>query len=1097
MHNPLAVINRRLRLKIALAVTAGVALVMAGVIWLALASQRAQMRERLTSFGRQVTFMAYAGIRHPMGVGDSPSVERQLLDLDAALADTEIAICDFESTIIFSTDKLLLGQPASVFARHPRALAALTAVLADGPPPAQDCFEEVVDGRRFLVNIQGIPNSEPCHHCHGTSRQTLGGMLVRQRTDETYAAIASLGSRTVAISLLGIAAIIAVIHLLLAHLVTRPVSELAVKAAQLATGDLDVSVQVRSHDSIGVLAEAFNAMVRGIRERIELVESLKGAIADPLFTVDTGMTITYMNEAAARLTGYSRQEVEGRMTCRDVFASDICDGDCPIQQAFARGESVTGVRVMVTDRAGRRTPMMASASPLRDGQGRLIGGVEIARDLTPVLEAEHLRYVQEAAGREEEQRRYLESRSENLLAILARAAQGDLAVRAEVLGKDDAMDAIAGHTNTMLDNVERMCERISSFSRELETEVGRRTVLLREKTLLLERANRELRELDRLKSSFLANMSHELRTPMNSIIGYTDLLLDEVDGAVNGEQRNSLEKVANNARHLLQLINDILDMSKIESGKIELDPRPTHVRDLLNGVLVTFEPLIEKKGLTLTLDLSSPLPPIFVDEDKIRQVVINLLSNAVKFTEQGGITLTARPSARGTPPGLPPRFLEIAVADTGIGIREEDMDKLFDKFSQIDMSMIRQYEGTGLGLSIARGLVVLHKGVIWAESQPGRGSRFAFTVPTDPEILATPAQPIVEEAMAQGLADLFDKDAATFLAEPAYAGRPIRCWEYLHCGQTSCPAYGSDEHRCWLIHGTHCRGTKLAAYPEKLDFCKGCEIIERLILENQVVATSPPSVCHLDRPVVLAVDDNPEVIDLIRKYLAPDYEVVGLLGGQGVLQHARQLRPVAITLDIMMPGADGWQILQLLKASPDTQDIPVIIVSVVDEKKHGFSLGAAEYLVKPVDRALLLHRLGQVARLDRIRSVLVVDDDAATVERLLEVLASAGHETASAATGRAAIAAVDSRRPDLVVMNPFLADPELDLFLGRLRADPALRDLPLILVTRREVSPEELAHLNGRIQAILHQGRFSPEALMAELKTVIDRWQGTAEGGKP
>jgi signal transduction histidine kinase len=251
----------------------------------------------------------------------------------------------------------------------------------------------------------------------------------------------------------------------------------------------------------------------------------------------------------------------------------------------------------------------------------------------------------------------------------------------------------------------------------------------------LEEDKMELKELDKLKSAFLANVSHELRTPMNSIIGYTELLLERVDGPVNEEQEKSLKKVSANAGHLMQLIDAVLDVSKIESGKTEIESRELDLKKLIESVIPTFEPLIIQKGLTLTINVHEKLPFIYGDEGRIRQVLINLLSNAVKFTSTGGITISARPSERDVKPGEPSLFAEICVEDTGIGIKEDDLKKIFDKFVQVDFSHIRQYEGAGLGLSIARGLVALHKGVIWATSNYGEGSTFCFTIPFKKECL--------------------------------------------------------------------------------------------------------------------------------------------------------------------------------------------------------------------------------------------------------------------------------------------------------------------------------------------------------------------------
>ena len=266
---------------------------------------------------------------------------------------------------------------------------------------------------------------------------------------------------------------------------------------------------------------------------------------------------------------------------------------------------------------------------------------------------------------------------------------------------------------------------ISEDKRQLQVSMAERTGLIEK----LESDKAELKKLERLKSAFLNNVSHELKTPMNSIIGYTDLLLDGVDGTVNEEQGKSLQKVASHSRHLLQLINSLLDVSKIESGQIKLELKELDLKLLIESVILTFKSLIKQKRLTLTVNVDKNLPFIYGDEDKIRQVLINLLSNAVKFTHEGGITIIAQPSQRGINPDEKPVFAEICVIDTGIGIKEEELGRIFDKFVQADPTLIRQYEGTGLGLSITKGYVELHNGEIWVTSKYGEGSKFCFTLP--------------------------------------------------------------------------------------------------------------------------------------------------------------------------------------------------------------------------------------------------------------------------------------------------------------------------------------------------------------------------------
>jgi signal transduction histidine kinase/CheY-like chemotaxis protein len=672
---------------------------------------------------------------------------------------------------------------------------------------------------------------------------------------------------------------------------------------------------------------------------------------------------------------------------------------------------------------------------------------------------------------------------ENLADKAKRFAEGDMSVSVDVKTEDEI--GVLGRTFNY------MVESVSSFSRKLEMEITRKTILLNERThliSLLERANRELRELDKLKSTFLANMSHELRTPMNAIIGYTELLIDRVDGPVNEEQEKSLKKVVANAKHLLQLINDVLDVSKIEAGKIELEHKEIDLKWLIESVIPTFEPLIKQKGLALTINLAEYLPIIYGDEDKVRQVLINLLSNAVKFTLKGGITISAKTSERGIKPGEQPIFLEVCIEDTGIGIKEEDIAKIFDKFVQADLSTRRQYEGTGLGLSIARGLVALHKGVIWATSKYEEGSKFCFTLPLKKELLEKPAEPVIESQMAESLAEYFGKPVEIFLKEPEYAGKPIRCWEYTRCGQPTCPAYGSKETRCWLILGTHCAGMKVAAYPEKVNFCKGCEVIERLILEpEEYKSEEAESLKGGEKNIVLAIDDNPEAIEIIRKYLGKDYRVVGLLSSEKAVEKAKELKPLAITLDIMMPKKDGWQVLRELKKTPETQDIPVIILSIVDNKRLGFSLGAAEYIVKPVEKEVLLRKLRNLEKTTTIKKVLVVDNEPDTVKLLGNVLKEAGYKVTIAYNSRDAITSIEDFEPDLIVLN--LTMPEVSGFdvIEYLKTEERAKDIPLIVLTHKDLTEKDIDDLNGRIQGILNKGILTKEDLLNELKETITK----------
>ncbi len=534
--------------------------------------------------------------------------------------------------------------------------------------------------------------------------------------------------------------------------------------------------------------------------------------------------------------------------------------------------------------------------------------------------------------------------------------------------------------------------------------------LLNERTKLiakLKKANIQLRELDRLKSAFLTNISHELRTPMNSIIGYSDLLLDGVDGPINEEQKKSLSRISNNARHLLQLLNDLLDLSKIEAGKAEIEAEQFNLKGLIDSVVPFFEGMITGKGLSLGFDIDENLPLVYGDKSKIKHVLINLLNNAIKFTNEGGITIRAKISDRGIQPGESPIFAEVCIEDTGIGIKDKNLDKIFNKFVQADISTVRQYEGTGLGLSIARGLIALHNGMIWATSEYGKGSQFHFTIPLKKDTLATGTKPVVELRMADALSEDI--------------GEPVETSE--------------DD---------------------------------------------------ISRKKVLAIDDNPDAIDIIRKSLGKDYKIVGLLSGEKAVEKAMETRPVAITLDILMPQKDGWQVLRELKSAPETRDIPVIVVSIVDNKKLGFSLGAAEYIVKPLEKDFFLKKIRDLEKTGKIQRALVVDSETETVMLIEHILHDVGCQVKTAYNSQDAISLIQSFVPGLIILN--LTMPRVNGFdvIEYIKTEDSAKNIPLILITKRDLSQKEKNDLDGRIRGILNKGVLKEEDLLQELRDRIN-----------
>ena len=496
---------------------------------------------------------------------------------------------------------------------------------------------------------------------------------------------------------------------------------------------------------------------------------------------------------------------------------------------------------------------------------------------------------------------------------------------------------------------------------------------------LAQQAVEELRRADQLKSQFLANMSHELRTPLNSIIGFSKVILKGIDGPITDLQREDLTAIYNAGQHLLGLINDILDLSKLEAGKMRLSYEEVNIGEIIHSVMSTAAGLVKDKPIKLIEDVPPDLPTVRADPMRIRQVVLNLVSNAAKFTAEGHIRVFAR--RQESPEGL--AEILVGVEDTGPGIAPEDMEKLFKPFSQVDASPTRKTGGTGLGLSISRSLVELHGGRIWVESEVGKGSTFYFTLP-----LLRPQEEAEEEEQ-----------------------------------------------------------------------------------------------------IILAVEDDTKVIALYQRYLTPHgYRVVPVTDPNQALPRARELQPVAILLDIMMPGRDGWSVLEELKQDEETKHIPVIVCSILEEQERGFSLGAAAYLVKPIYQEDLLAALRQLDVIDGLRSVLLVEDNAEDRTLMRKILQEIGpltiHESSN---GEEALAAIQRERPDLVILDLLMPGMDGFTFLEKVRGEEALRDLPIIIYTQADLSPSDRARLQQMTQGLIRKHQQPVEELIAQLEDLLRR----------
>jgi signal transduction histidine kinase/DNA-binding response OmpR family regulator len=501
-----------------------------------------------------------------------------------------------------------------------------------------------------------------------------------------------------------------------------------------------------------------------------------------------------------------------------------------------------------------------------------------------------------------------------------------------------------------------------------------------------EAAREAAESANRTKSTFLANMSHELRTPMNAIIGYSEMLIEEAEDLDVKGLTPDLDKIRGAGKHLLSLINDILDLSKIEAGKTTLFLEEIKVADVVQDIVATIQPLMEKNENTLEVEYPVDCGSIRADLTKIRQTLFNLLSNASKFTEKGTVRLNIERCQ--TPSG---ERIIFAVSDTGIGMTGEQVGKLFQAFTQADASTTRKYGGTGLGLIISRKFCQMMGGDITVASTPGMGTTFTVDLPVE----VSEPQP----------------EAATKIpSKPAASGN-----------------------------------TKL----------------------------------------LLVIDDDPDATDILKRSLSKSgYEVVVANSGPAGLEIARKIKPAAITLDVMMPGMDGWSVLTALKSDPLTASIPVIMVTMMQDRQLGFTLGASEFLTKPVNqdklRDVLAKYCGRPAS-----SVLVVEDDPGNRQLLCRQLEKEGIRFAEAENGSVALEQIATEKPGLILLDLMMPVMDGFEFLAILRHNPDYQDIPVVVVTAKDLTQQDRERLTGSVNQIIQKGAVDREKLIRDITAML------------
>jgi PAS domain S-box-containing protein len=501
----------------------------------------------------------------------------------------------------------------------------------------------------------------------------------------------------------------------------------------------------------------------------------------------------------------------------------------------------------------------------------------------------------------------------------------------------------------------------------------------------LELRNQEVERATQMKSKFLASMSHELRTPLNAIVGFSGLLAEQTAGALNEKQQRFINHIKQGADHLLQLINDILDLSKIESGLLEIRCENFSIASAMPEVLSIVRPLAMAKKI----QVEQSVPDLWIHADRIRfkQILYNLLSNALKFTPEGG-NVRVDCATEGA-------FVLLSVSDTGIGIRAEDQEIIFQEFRQVSETTRGVKEGTGLGLAITKRLVEQQGGTIRVESALGKGTKFSFTLP---EGKGTP------------------------------------------------------------------KGAKDSA--------------------GAVIQDAEPS----GKPLILVVDDESSAQELLASYLEPaGYRIAMASTGTEAMVKARELHPDAITLDIQMPGRSAFETIFELKNTAATADIPVIVVSIVDQKRMGLALGAVEYLVKPVNKNIFLEAIHKQVRPGKgaPKNILLVDDDPKTLDLVSNILLAAGYVPNPVTSGKAALQRLSEVHMDAILLD--LMMPEMDGFevLRRIKEQPTLGNIPVFVLTGKELTESEIALLKNLAKALLRKNDSWKTDLLEQIRNVV------------
>jgi len=784
------------------------------------------------------------------------------------------------------------------------------------------------------------------------------------------------------------------------------------RAAQLTTTNEQLQQEITERER----AES------ALSDERNMLRTLIDSLPDYIFVKDTESRFIINNTSHSRVLGVTTPEEVIGKTDFDFFPEELAKQYYADEQSIIQsGQPLINREEFTLDKDGKKQWLLTSKVPSRDSNGSIVGFVGVSRDIT------ERKLVQEALQREMAK---LEAMISGMEEGVMFADTQDCIVEAnpylcqlmqmnrdEVIGKTLLDLHYGADTDWLRNQIQTFRSQPDSPPAIIQCSLRDSQMILRMQPIYrsgvydgvllniidvteLINAKREAEKANLAKSEFLANMSHELRTPLNSIIGFAEVLRDGICGELNEEQTESVLDIYESGKHLLQMINDILDLSKVEAGKMELQLEEFPLPDAINDIQSIIRDIANKKRLKLQVVVPEVLPNFYADQMKFKQIMYNLLSNAVKFTpDEGSITIEA---------GLSNDEFLVSVADTGIGIHQKEQEAIFDEFKQVDSSRSRQYEGTGLGLALTKRLVELHGGKIWLDSEGlGKGSKFSFTLPT-------------RELDVEAIPSVSEKTTPTIQVPDTSMGKTI-----------------------------------------------------------------------------LVVEDNLQAAQLLCIHLnEAGYNTIVASDGVQAVKMAQEIKPFAITLDIMLPEKDGWQVMQELKSFQDTRDIPVIIISVIDNQRIGFSMDAVGYLVKPVSKGQLTCILDKVEFAVNQKNVtpriLIIDDNLEDLRLMETILHGEGLDVLRASDGPEGVVKAIEEHPDLIVLDLLMPDMNGFDVVESLQKHPETQKIPIIICTVKELTDEDREMLNSKVRSIVQKGENAKKRLLEAVRK-IEQFQKTRE----